>query len=259
MELLVELDNMNRAREAELIMEKNNALVFLKVERTAKIIRAAGFPVSIANIAEFGFLSAREVEEAINWMTRGKKGKQLPFTIDEQAPAESDLAKVFAGLLWLESRTKSKRGDKPLPPQDAAVVGVQRIMQLTGLGRPVILDLVAKNKDAVQAEFPDFRDAWVNDTKEIIQKNAKNQHPETKVRLIRKAVEEIAGGMLGKVTGEQLSKWKNGAIGLSGRQIDKLLQTVPELRDLDKYRAIGTHYMKTDADRAAEYARMRNA
>ena len=259
MELLVELDNMNRAREAELIMEKNNALVFLKVERTAKIIRAAGLPVSLANIAEFGFLTLREVEDAINWMSRGKKAKPLPFTVDEQVAPQSDLAKVFAGLLWLESRTKSKRGDKPLPPQDAAVVGVQRIMQLTGLGRPVILDLVQQNKEAIQAEFPDFRDAWVNDTKEIIQKNAKNQHPETKIRLIRQAVEEIAAGRLGKVSGEQLARWKNGAIGLDKRQIDKLLQTVPELRDLDKYRAIGTHYMKTDADRAAEYQRMRNA
>ena len=254
-QLLVELDLILQEKQARLIQEKSNALLFLKIERVASILYKGGFELSVENIAKFGFLEPSEVQGAIDWMTRGAKPKALPFELGAQQPAESTLARVKAGLLWLESRHVSKRNKKPLPPSDAALVGVQRIMELTGLGRVEILECVEANQDDIIAEFPDFRMGWVNDTKEIIKKNAKNQHVETKIKLIRRAVEEISQGRLGTITGEVLSKWKNKAIGLEGRQIDKLLQTRPELRDLDKYRATGTRYRETDADREAAYQR----
>lgn len=257
MSLITELNALLTEREALLLTERKNALVFMKTERIANILAKAGVPLTVANIANFGFMEEGQVESAINWMERGSKGKVLPFELNSQSEPESDLARLMAGLLWIESRGKSKRGDKPLPPEDAKVVGVQRVMQLTGLGRPEILALVENHEAEIKAVFPDFRPAWVADSKEIIQKNYKNQHTDTKVALIRKAVEEIAQGRLGMVTAQMLVNWQNGRIGLGVREIDKLLQTRPELRDLDKYRARGTSYRKTDADRAAEYERLR--
>lgn len=254
-QLLAELDKLIQEKQAFLLQEKNNALMLLKIERIASIIGKGGFALTPENIAMFGFLEVKEVQAAIDWMTRGAKGKVLPFELNSEKPADSMLDRVKAGILWIESRSRNKRGTKPLPPEDVKLVGVQRVMQLTGLGRMDILNTVEQNQEEITKEFPDFRMGWVNDTKEIIQQNAKNQHVDTKVKLIRQAVEEIAQGRLGQVTGEMLAKWKNGAIGLDKRQIDKLLQTRPELRDLDKYRAKGTHYQPNDADREQAYLR----
>lgn len=253
--LLAELDNMLQEKEQRLLLEKNNALMFLKIERIASILRDGGFALTPENLANFAFLSVKEVTDALDWMTRGAKHKALPFELNSEHQPKDTVSRVIAGLVWIESRSKSKRGSKPLPPEDTKVIGVQRVMQLTGLGRMDILNAVAEHKDAILKDIPEFRDGWVNDTKEVIQQNAKNQHPETKVKLIRQAVQEIAQGRLGMVTGEMLAKWKNGAIGLDKRQIDKLLQTSMELRDLDKYRVKGTHYQPNDADREQAYLR----
>lgn len=259
MALIAELSTMLSEREAHLLTERNNALVFLKVERVASILRDAGIQLTVENIASFGFLEPKEVENVINWMERGSKTKVLPFELNSQSEPKSVLDRVKAGLLWIESRSKGKRGDKPLPPADAQLVGVQRVMQLTGLGRVEILQAVQDHEADIKAVFPDFRPAWVNDTKEIIQKNAKNQHPETKIRLIKQAVEELSGGMIGAVSGEQIARWKNGAIGLSRVQIDNLLSNHPELRNLDKHRAAGSRYRETLADREASYRRKLNS
>lgn len=253
--LLAELDTMLQEKEHRLLVEKNNALMFLKIERVASIIADGGIALTPDNLATFSFLSVSEVNETLNWMSRGAKGKALPFELNSETPAKSTLARVLAGLVWIESRSKSKRGSKMLPAEDTKVVGVQRIMQLTGLGRMDILNTVEEHREEIVRTIPDFRDGWVSDTKEVIQRNAKNQHQDTKVKLIQQAVQEIAQGRLGMVTGEMLARWKNGAIGLDKRQIDKLLQTHMDLRNLDKYRAKGTHYQPTDADREAAYHR----
>lgn len=255
MELLTELDALNQ----EMLTESRNALVFLKIERVASFLKDGGIPITVDNIVKFGFLVPKEVEQALRWITSGPKGVKLPFVLDSTSTAKSPLDQLKAGLLWMDSRGRLKRNGRPIPPADVAVVGVQRLMDLTGLGRVEILELVQAHHDDIVTTFPDFRDAWVNDSKEVLQKNAKNQHPETKIALIRQAIEEIAQGRIGMVTGEQLMRWQNGKIGLDKRQIDNLLSSSPALRDLDKYRAIGNRYRETDADREAAYNKARYA
>ena len=256
MQLLNELQQLNDEKEKELVCEGAKALNFLKVERAASMLRDGGIAVTPENIANFAFMPLKDVNDALTWITKGPKGIKLPFELNTTTPAKSVLDTVMAGLLWIERRTRAARGNRPLPPEDAKVVGVQRIMQLTGLGRVEILDTIENNREAIVKEFPDFRDSWVADTKEIQQKNAKNQHPETKLKLIRQAIMDISGGRIGSVTAEQLAKWQNGKIGYDKRQIDNLLSNSPELRDLDKYRAHGRTTMRpTDADKAAAYQR----
>lgn len=255
MSILTELTQ-EQQREQFLLNESKNALTFLKVERVAGYLTRAGVQLTPEMIAFYGFIPLKDVQQAITWMTRGTKKVQLPFELGAQAQPQSKLDQVKSGLLWIESRGRLKRDGRPLPPEDTAVTGVQRVMQLTGLGRVEILDLINQHRDEIVKEFPDFRDSWVGDTKEIIQRNAKNQHPETRVKLLRQAMLEISKGVIGTVTAEQLSRWQGGKLGLSVRQIDNLLSNHPDLRDLDKYRAYGRNTKRpTDADRAIAYQR----
>lgn len=260
MELLAELDQMNNEREQFLLMEKSAALMFLRLQRIAEVLTKGGVVCSIENLSKYGFLPAKAVESTIKWFMTGRKGAVLPFDMEKPAPTESELATLMTGFLWFESRSKNKRDGRPIPPEDTAVVGLQRLMDLTGIPRPDILRLTQENQAAIEAEFPDFMPAWVKDTKDVVQNNYKNQHPDTKLKLIRQAVVDIAQGRLGMVTSEQLEKWQGGRIGYGARQIDNLLSNNKELFDLDKYRAYGRSTMRpTDKDRAAAYERSRTA
>lgn len=241
-------------RQAFLLMEQKQALYFLEVKAAAELLEHAGIETSVRNIAEFANLFDKEVEAAVSWFEKKAPGK-LPFQMNIKKEPRSDLDVLIAGLSWLANRRLTRTKGRTTPPLDRSVLGVQKVMQLTGLGRVRILELAKENEPAIMKQFPDYKPAWINDDASVIQKNAKNQLPESKIKLIRQAVEEIAQGRIGSVTGEQLARWKNGAIGLDKRGIDKYLQTIPELKDLDKYRAKGTHVGMTDADREARYQR----
>ena len=158
--LLAELDNMLQEKEQRLLMEKNNALMFLKIERIASILKDGGFALTPEDLANFAFLSVKEVTDALDWMTRGAKHKALPFELNSEHQPKDTLSRVIAGLVWIESRSKSKRGSKPLPPEDTKVIGVQRVMQLTGLGRMDVLNAVAEHKEAILKDIPEFRAGW---------------------------------------------------------------------------------------------------
>lgn len=257
---LVQISEAQKAAELErqefLLMEQKQALYFLEVKACAELLTNAGIETSVRNIAEFANLFDKEVEAAVTWFEKKAPGK-LPFAMNAKASPRSDLDVLIAGLAWLANRRLSRTQGRKTPPLDRSVLGVQKVMQLTGLGRVRILELAEQEQAAILKQFPDYKAAWINDDASVIQKNAKNQLPETKIKLIRQAVEEIAQGRHGQVTAEQLAKWKNGAIGLDKRGIDHYLQTRPELRDLDKYRALGTHVGVTDKDREAAYLRSR--
>lgn len=257
---LVQISEAQKAAELErqefLLMEQKQALYFLEVKACAELLTNAGIETSVRNIAEFANLFDKEVEAAVTWFEKKAPGK-LPFAMNAKASPRSDLDVLIAGLAWLANRRLSRTQGRKTPPLDRSVLGVQKVMQLTGLGRVRILELAEQEQAAILKQFPDYKAAWLNDDASVIQKNAKNQLPETKIKLIRQAVEEIAQGRHGQVTAEQLAKWKNGAIGLDKRGIDHYLQTRPELRDLDKYRALGTHVGVTDKDREAAYLRSR--
>lgn len=259
---LVQITEAQKAAEQErqefLLMEQKQALYFLEVKAATEILTNAGIETSVRNIAEFANLFDKEVEAAVSWFEKKAPGK-LPFQMNHTASPRSELDQLIAGLAWIANRRLTRTKGRKTPPLDRSVLGVQKVMQLTGLGRVRILELAQENEAAITKQFPDFKMSWINDDQSVIQKNAKNQLPETKIKLIRQAVEEIAQGRLGQVTAEQLAKWKNGAIGLDKRGIDHYLQTRPELRDLDKYRALGTHVGVTDRDREAAYMRARSS
>lgn len=254
MDLVQDLSEAEQQRRDYLIQEQKQALYFLEVKHAADLLTKAGITTSVRNLAEFANLFDQEVQAAIDWFNRKGPGK-LPFEVDATAEPASELDQLIAGLSWIANRRLTRTKGRKTPPLDRSVLGMQKVMQLTGLGRVRILELAEQNEDAIKKVFPDFTMAWIKDDQSVIQKNAKNQHPETKIKLIRQAVEEIARGRIGVVTGEMLAKWKNGAIGLDKRAIDKYLQTEPSLRDLDKYRAHGTQVRTTDADREARYMR----
>lgn len=255
---LIQITEAQKAAELErqefLLMEQKQALYFLEVKACAELLTNAGIETSVRNIAEFANLFDKEVEAAVSWFEKKAPGK-LPFAMNAAGAPRSDLDVLIAGLAWLANRRLTRTKGRKTPPLDRSVLGVQKVMQLTGLGRMRVLELAEKEHAAITKQFPDFKMSWINDDASVLQKNAKNQLPETKIRLIRQAVEEIAQGRLGQVTAEQLARWKNGAIGLDKRGIDNYLQKSPELRDLDKYRALGTHVGVTDKDREANYLR----
>lgn len=255
-ELVQEMTEAEAARKEFLLQEQKQALYFLEVKHEADLLTKAGITTSIRNLAEFANLFDAEVEAAIKWFNRKGPGK-MPFELDYTGEPQSELDQLIAGLSWIANRRLTRTKGRVTPPLDRSVLGMQKVMQLTGLGRVRILELVEQNEEAIKKVFSDFTPAWVKDDQSVIQKNAKNQHPETKIKLIRQAVEEISQGRTGMVTGAMLAKWKNGAIGLDQRQIDKYLQTHPDLRDLDKHRALGTFVGVTDADREARYMRNR--
>lgn len=259
---LVEISEAQKAADLErqefLLMEQKQALYFLEVKAAAELLTNAGIETSVRNIAEFANLFDKEVEAAVAWFEKKAPGK-LPFQMNHQAAPRSDLDQLLAGLSWLANRRLSRTQGRKTPPLDRSVLGVQKVMQLTGLGRVRILELAEQEQAAIMKQFPDFKMAWINDDASVTTKNAKNQHPETKIKLIRQAVEEIAKGQIGKVTAEQLARWKNGAIGLDYRMINKYLSEHPDLRDLDKYRAIGKVIGVSDKDREAAYMRSRSS
>lgn len=246
------------ARQEFLLLEQKQALYFLEVKAAAELLTNAGIETSVRNIAEFANLFDKEVDAAVSWFEKKAPGK-LPFQMNHQSAPRSDLDVLMAGLAWLANRRLTRTKGRTTPPLDRSVLGVQKVMQLTGLGRVRILELAEQEQAAILKQFPDFKMAWINDDASVVQKNAKNQLPETKIKLIRQAIEEIAQGRIGTVTAEQLSKWKKGAIGLDVRAIDHYLQTRLELKDLDKYRAVGSHYRETDKDREAAYMRRRSS
>lgn len=243
-------------RQAYLLMEQKQALYFLEVKAAADLLTKAGIETSIRNIAEFANLFDKEVEAAVNWFQKKAPGK-MPFELNHKATPQSELDVLLAGLAWIANRRLTRTKGRTTPPLDRSVLGMQKVMQLTGLGRVRILELATEHETEIQKVFPDYRPAWINDDQSVAQKNAKNQHPETKAKLVRQAMQEISQGRIGTVTAEQLAKWKNGAIGLDKRQIDVILSK-PEMKDLDKYRARGSHVGLTDADREARYMRSLN-
>lgn len=258
MELLNDLlkeQEKEKQRQEYLLNEQKQALYFLEVKAAADILKNAGITTSVRNIAEFANLFDAEVQAAIDWFQRKGPGK-MPFEVDAESEPRSMLDQVIAGLSWIANRRLNRTKGRKTPPLDRSVLGVQKIMQLTGLGRVDILNTVNQNLEAIEQKYPDFKISWVDDDQSVIQKNNKNQHQDTKIAWIRKAVEDIAAGRVGSVTAEQLERWQNNKIGLTKRQIDKLLSEHPDLRDLDKYRARGrnTNSM-TDADREARYMR----
>lgn len=259
---LVQITEAQKAAEQErqefLLQEQKQALYFLEVKASAELLTNAGIETSVRNIAEFAFLFDKEVEAAVTWFEKKAPGK-LPFQMNHKAAPRSDLDVLLAGISWLANRRLTRTKGRKTPELDRSLLGVQKVMQLTGLGRVRILELAEQESAAILKQFPDFKISWLNDDQSVIQKNAKNQLPETKIKLIRQAVEEIAQGRIGTVTAEQLARWKNGAIGLDKRNIDHYLQTRPELKDLDKYRAHGTYVGVTDKDRAAAYMRSRSS
>lgn len=257
--LLVELDTMNRLREQTTLRESENkpALIYLRSEKAARLLIAAGKSPTIENICDYTFYTPQQVNDSLKWMV--KKKKALPFELNAPAIApQSVLDQILCALMWLNSRQLS-RATRPVPAEDKNPIGVQRIMLLTGLERMEILQTIEDNMDVVVDHFPDFKPSWVSDTKEIQQKNAKNQHQDSKIKWIRAAVMDIAKGRARSVTAAQLEKWNNGKIGYSQRQIDNLLSNHEDLRDLDIYRANGRTSMRpTDKDRAIAYDRDRN-
>lgn len=258
---LVQINEQEKTAEQKhqeyLLMEAKQALYFLEVKACADLLMNAGIETSIRNLAEFANLFDAEVQAAVDWFQKKGPGK-MPFELNAKTEPRSDFDVLLAGLAWIANRRLTRTKGRKTPPLDRSVLGVQKVMQLTGLGRVRILELVNEREADIKKVFPDFMPSWVNDDNSVHQKNAKNQLPETKIKLIRQAMEELAQGRVGSVTTKQLETWKKGAIGLDSRQIDLYLSNKPELRDLDKFRFIGRHAGMTDADREARHLRAMN-
>lgn len=243
---------LERQRQEFLQNEKKQALCFIEINAVAEVLWKGGVELSIDNLADYGNMFPNDVQAAIRWFEHSAPGG-LPFKLNERKEAESKLDRLIAGLSWIANRKMRRVKDRVTPPLDRTVLGMQKVMQLTDLGRVEILELVAQNQAALLAQWDDFKPSWVDDDQAVKQFNNKHQHQDTKIKLIREAVEEIAKGRIGIVTAEMLENWNNGKIGLTKRQIDRLLTEHPKLRDLDKHRAVGRKYRETDAIREARY------
>lgn len=234
-----------------MLKEQQHALCFLEVKATADILTHAGFPTSIRNLAEFSNMFDADVQASVDWFNRQAPG--MPFQLDAQVAPRSEFDMLVAALTWISNRRLSRTKGRNVPPLDRSVLGVQKVMQLTGLGRVRILEMVEQQEADIKKLFPEFRASWVNDDQSVAEKNAKNQHPETKRALIREAIVEIAKGRIGVVTAKMLQTWRAGAIGLDARQIDKYLSERADMRDLDKHRVVGKMYRATEEERAARF------
>lgn len=243
---------LERQRQEFLLNEQNQAVTFMLLCSTADTMAKGGVTITMDTLADYANLFLDDVQSSISWFRRGPSAK-LPFELDSENEAESKLDKLIAALTWIANRKLCRTKGRKVPPLDRSCLGVQKVMQLTGLGRVEILELVATHQETLVQRWDDFKMSWVEDDQSVIQKNNKNQHTETKIKLIRAAIEEIAKGRIGMVTGEMLEGWQNNKIGLNKRQIDRILSDNPSMRDLDKYRARGRQVGGTLADREAAY------
>lgn len=236
-------------RQEWMLKEQQHALCFLEVKATADILTRAGIPTSIRNLAEFANMFDAEVQSSVDWFNRQAPG--LPFQLDGTTEPSSDFDQVVAGLTWISNRRLSRTKGRKVPPLDRSVLGVQKVMQLTGLGRVRILEIAQEQEADLIKAFPEFKQSWVNDDQSVTKKNAHNQHPETKRELIREAINDIAKGRIGVVTAKMIERWNGGAIGLDARQIDRYLSNAADMRDLDKHRARGKMHRSSEAELAA--------
>lgn len=247
---------LERQRQEFLRNEQNQALSFMSICQTADIMKAGGVTINENTLADYGNMFLVDVQSAIAWFQRGPSCK-LPFVMDVVNEANSTLDKVIAGLTWIANRKLTRTKGRNCPPLDRSCLGVQKVMQLTGVGRVEILELVTANQEALTKRWSDFKMSWVDDDQSVIQKNNKNRHMDSKVKLIRQAMEEIAKGRMNVVSGEQLERWQNNKIGLCRREIDRMLTTCEDLKDLEKYRVVGRKHRMTEAERGEVYLRQR--
>lgn len=260
-QFLAELNRINEAKEQAMLLEKQQAFLWLIVERGAGFMQRGGFKLSIENIADFCYLTPAQVQEAIDWRIKHKKKKPMPFELDSEHAPASKLDRVKAALFWTSCRTTQSLTARrvSLPAGFKQKYGIMMLVDLTGIGRQEFLEIVDANMDDIKNDFPEFKGHWVQDSLEVRTNNAKNQHRETKMKLIRAAILDISGGRIGTVTAEQIAKWKNGAVGLGARTIDDILSGEKSMFDLDKYRANGKHNNRpTDKDREIAYQRSKN-
>lgn len=231
---------MQLIREALLICEEDskNTLRMVDAARTAKILYDAGVALDYENLAHFGNLSQEDVKKLVKWSTSDKRRAKLGFEIGAQAEPKGDFAKLMLGLLYIYKHRQP---------------GIQNVEQVTGLTADRIRELVAGHEAEIKQEFSSFGPTWIRDTRDAARLAAKRQTPTDKKALIRQAVMDISKGRPGSVTATQLADWNKGAIGLDKRAIDRYLSDDPELRDLDKYRAVGKRTGTTDADREQRY------
>lgn len=231
---------MNLILEAQMLAEEEskNTLRMVDAARTAKILYDAGIPLDYENLAFYGNLSQADVQKLVRWSESDKRRAKLGFEIGAHAEPKGDFAKLLAGLLYISKHKQP---------------GIQNVEQHSGLSAERIRELVAGHEAEIKKEFSTFGPHWIRDTREAAKLNAKRQSPTDKKALIRQAVMDISKGRPGTVTATQLQNWNQGAIGLDKRAIDRYLSDDPELRDLDKYRAVGKRTGMTDADREQRY------
>lgn len=236
---------MQLIREAQLILEEDgkNTLRMVDAARTAKILYDAGIALDYENLAHYGNLSQQDVQKLVKWSGSDKRRAKLGFEIGAQAEPKGDFSKLMLGLLYIYKHRQP---------------GIQNIEQASGLSADRIRELVAGHEAEIKQEFSSFGPTWIRDTREAARLIAKRQTPTDKKALIRQAVMDISGGRPGSVTATQLADWNKGAIGLDKRAIDRYLSDDPELRDLDKYRAVGKRVGMTDTDREARFNREMN-
>ena len=182
---------LEQEKQAFLVDEQKQALVFLEVNSTASTLLRAGIETTVDNIAEFGNMFVAEVGRAINWFAKSGPGA-LPFPLGEKREAESDLAKVMAGLTWIANRRMNRVRGRNTPPLDRSVLGLQKVMQVTGFEKEKILSVVQENMEAVTKRFDDFRMFWIGDDTTTKQEEYKQQAVKAKLELIREAIMDIS-------------------------------------------------------------------
>lgn len=242
---------LEKEKQEFLVDESKQALVFLEVNSTAATLLDAGIETTLAHIAEFGNMFVADVEKTINWFNKSSPGS-LPFTLNETREAKSDLAKVMAGLTWIANRRLDRCRGRNTPPLDRSVLGLQKVIQVTGFEKEKILSVVQENMEAITKRFADFRLFWIKDDATTKQEEYKRQEVTAKLELIREAIMDISKGRIGTVTAEQIANWHGGQVGLEKRAVDRYLSEHPSMRDLDKFRVIGRTVQVTQEQLAAQ-------